>query len=42
MTLVKQEMGLESPDHAHPTLIIQDGKEELCLLEYTLNHLADV
>lgn len=26
MMLVKQEAGLEMPDHAHPTLIIQEGE----------------
>ena len=42
MALVKQEAGLDSLDHTHPTLIIQDGEEERYLLEYTFNHLADV
>ena len=38
--LVKQEAGLESPDHAHPTFIIQEGEEKLHLHEDTFSHLA--
>ncbi|KAG7266096.1 hypothetical protein CRUP_026733, partial [Coryphaenoides rupestris] len=42
MMLVKQEAGLETPDHAHPTLIIQEGLVESSTDDYKASLPLDV